>query len=353
MHLPKLPTRNDIAQTAATLTMAAAGGSVFYMLGLPAAWLSGAMVGATCGIIFGVKLQVPNALRDITMLVLGLSMGVGVTPETLKAIGHWPASLAILGVVVILIVCAAILVGRLFGWNRDTAMYAAAPGALSTVLILAEEAGADMRRVIIAQSVRLFLLVAVLPFILAAIDPHHAANVAALPTNLAVPSVRDFVPLFAVGIAGALVARLLRIPAPILIGAALASSFVHGADLVQAPVPRQVQIPAFIILGAYMGLRFRGTTFAILRAELAASLVIFMSSSFIAFIGAFAVHRLLGIGLAETLVAFAPGGVEAMTIIAFSLGLDVAYVGTHHLSRFMAIALVMPIVSKLLGHRAK
>lgn len=343
-----LPSLADTLSTITTLALATLGGVLFSVLGLPAAWLSGAMVGATFGVIFGLRLHIPDRLRDLTMLVLGVSMGVGVTPETLRAIGHWPVSLGILGLVVVVIVLVAIMIGRMFNWDRNTAMYASAPGALSTVLILAEESGADMRRVIIAQSVRLFLLVAVLPFLLAALDP-NTHPLGQLPAQTLASPLRDYFLLFAVGIVGAFGARLLRIPAAILIGAAIASSFVHGADILEAPVPRAVQIPAFIALGAYMGLRFRGTTFAILRAEIVASMIIFVSSSLVALIGAVIVHSLVKIPLAETMVAFAPGGIEAMTIMAFSLGLDVAYVGTHHLVRFMAIALTMPIVSKRLS----
>lgn len=348
--LPKLslPNRSELVHTGITLLLAAFGGAVFFELHLPAAWLSGAMIGATCGMIFGVKLHVPDVLREITMLVLGISMGVGVTPATLQAIGRWPASLAILGCAVIAIILVAIMVSRAFGWDRNTAMYASAPGALSTVLILAEASGADMRRVVIAQSLRLFLLVAVLPFALSFFDPHAGVSSRLAPLG-ASHSLVDYGLLALLGVLGAGLARLLNVPAPLLIGAALASSIGHGTGFLKAAVPMDVQIPAFIILGAYIGLRFRGTTLAILRAELGASLLIFVSSGAVAFLGALLVHFALGIPVADSMVAFAPGGIEAMTIIAFSLSLDVAYVGTHHLARFLAIAMFMPIISRYLG----
>jgi hypothetical protein len=46
---------------------------------------------------------------------------------------------------------------------------------------------------------------------------------------------------------------------------------------------------------------------------------------------------LSGVGLADALLAFAPGGLEAMMVLALVLGLDPLYVGTHHLARFLAI----------------
>ena len=45
------------------------------------------------------------------------------------------------------------------------------------------------------------------------------------------------------------------------------------------------------------------------------------------------------------LVAFAPGGLEAMTIMAFALNLDPAYVGAHQMARYIGLALLMPMVT--------
>ena len=51
-----------------------------------------------------------------------------------------------------------------------------------------------------------------------------------------------------------------------------------------------------------------------------------------------------GVTFADSLVAFAPGGVEAMTMLALVLGLDPLYVGIHHLVRFIGIGLTVPFV---------
>jgi uncharacterized membrane protein AbrB (regulator of aidB expression) len=41
-------------------------------------------------------------------------------------------------------------------------------------------------------------------------------------------------------------------------------------------------------------------------------------------------------------MAYAPGAIEAMTIIAFALHLDPVFVGVHHLARFTFMSLVLP-----------
>jgi len=56
---------------------------------------------------------------------------------------------------------------------------------------------------------------------------------------------------------------------------------------------------------------------------------------------------------AEALAAFAPGGLEAMTMMAFALGLDPLFVGAHHLARFVVISAALPLVANWLDRRAR
>ena len=51
---------------------------------------------------------------------------------------------------------------------------------------------------------------------------------------------------------------------------------------------------------------------------------------------------LLSLRLADVVMAYAPGAIEAMTIIAFALHLDPVFVGVHHLARFTFMSLVLP-----------
>ena len=56
-----------------------------------------------------------------------------------------------------------------------------------------------------------------------------------------------------------------------------------------------------------------------------------------------------GLDLLKLLLAFAPGGLEAMVVLAFALDLDPAFVAAHHLARFLLIALCAPFVIKAFG----
>ncbi|HKI15990.1 MAG TPA: AbrB family transcriptional regulator [Roseiarcus sp.] len=62
-----------------------------------------------------------------------------------------------------------------------------------------------------------------------------------------------------------------------------------------------------------------------------------------------ATSALIGVSFVQALVAFAPGGLEAMTMMAFALGLDPLFVGAHHLARSLLISLTLPFAARVMN----
>ena len=62
---------------------------------------------------------------------------------------------------------------------------------------------------------------------------------------------------------------------------------------------------------------------------------------------------LLDIEFAQALLAFAPGGIEAMALMAITLHLDPAYVGAHHIIRVMLMPVMIPLTAKWLIRQGK
>ena len=50
-------------------------------------------------------------------------------------------------------------------------------------------------------------------------------------------------------------------------------------------------------------------------------------------------------------LAFAPGGVAEMTLISLALGIDVAFVSTHHLVRVVFMVIVAPLIFHFIDGR--
>jgi uncharacterized membrane protein AbrB (regulator of aidB expression) len=77
-----------------------------------------------------------------------------------------------------------------------------------------------------------------------------------------------------------------------------------------------------------------------LGVSLASFVISFALALAIALVGT----MLTDFSLLKLIVAFAPGGLEAMVVLAFAMDLDPAFVAAHHLARFLLIALAAPFV---------
>ena len=135
-----------------------------FVIGVPAPWLAGSLVATIIALYSNQKLDLPDALRTLAFILLGIQTGTAVNSDTLYRASQWPLSIVCMSVTVGLIVWACMFYyERVRKWNRATAYFSSLPGALSMVILLAGSSGADMRRVTISQCVRLFFLIAALP----------------------------------------------------------------------------------------------------------------------------------------------------------------------------------------------
>ena len=62
---------------------------------------------------------------------------------------------------------------------------------------------------------------------------------------------------------------------------------------------------------------------------------------------------MLSLRVAEVMIAYAPGAVDAMMLLALALNLDPVYVGAHHLARIFYVSLTMPLVARDMRARAQ
>ncbi|QRM32088.1 AbrB family transcriptional regulator [Microvirga sp. VF16] len=324
------------------ILVAALGGLIFHWLGVPAAWLSGAAIAATLWGLTGRAVHMPKALADAAMLISGAAMGAAVTPAAIAAMGRYPGSLILLviGVVAISAASSAWLV-RMSGWGKADAVLASVPGALSTVLAVAADRKAEVASIAIVQNFRLFVLIALLPSLVVMTGGGGNAGVL-IGEGLPVQSPQGMAFILLGGLALGLVFTRLKVAAPILLGATVVSSVSHGTEFVTGVIPPVIATGGLVLIGLFIAERFRHIQRSTLKSALVAALGSFSIGMVVAALFAGAAAWLAGVSFANGLVAFAPGGLEAMTVLALVLGLDPLYVGIHHLVRFLGIGLVLP-----------
>jgi uncharacterized protein len=318
------------------------GGALCFATGVPAPWLAGSLVATIIAIYSNQKLDLPEAPRTSAFILLGVQTGTSVNAETLSRAARWPLSIVCLALTVGLIVWSCMFYYQRYrNWDKQTALFASLPGALSLVILLATTSGADMRRVTIAQCMRLFFLIAALPAAIKIISPLHESGVVTAQMG----SVFEILLLVAASTVAGLLLAWLKIPAGLILGATLASAALELSGEVYGAAPDSILVPANIILGIMIGLRFKGIPLTELRASIVDGFAGFVIAMVIAVVGAVATTQLADLPLALTLLAFAPGGLEAMTIMAFALNLDPAYVASHQVARYIGMVLFMPTVT--------
>ncbi|MFG1186704.1 AbrB family transcriptional regulator [Xanthobacter aminoxidans] len=333
------------ASAAVTLGAGALGGGIFALLGLPAAWISGSLVACIGLALAGVRIDVPEWLRFLAFVVLGTSMGTMLTPETFARAATWPVSMACLGASVLGTMAGGTLfLTRVAGWSRESAFWASAPGAFGTVVAMAADTSADLRQVAFAQTLRLFLLVAALPNVLAALG----MTAGGVPPPPHVSTLSEIVVLFVVCTGAALLAARLKLPGGLILGALAGSAVLHATRLSTAVLPAELLIPAFVVLGGSVGVRFIGTSLATIRAYVLASLGAFLVAVAISTLFALLAAWLTGDDLGKLVTAFAPGALEAMTALGFAMGYDPAFMSAHHLFRFAGLSVALPVAARLM-----
>ncbi len=330
-----------LKETVPTLLIGAAGAGLFWLIGFPAAVLTGPAAAVSLATIMGLRTAIPPLLRDAVFLMIGLSIGSTVTPEVIATALTWPVSLAILTItlVFVVVVARAALV-RGFGYEPMTALLSATPGHLSYVLGLSTDLDADVPRVALVQTVRVLLLTLLVPVLIALWGVEGTAYL----TDRGAISPLALVLVFPIALALGLVFQRLGVPAPILMGGMAVSAFGHGLDLTPGTLPVWLTTAALMCMGALIGTRFRGFDRRGLLGALAAGLVTTIIACAVAAVGAVIAAQIVGLPAAALLLAFAPGGVEVMAALAIETGLEPALVAAHHVFRLLALTVLVPIM---------
>jgi membrane AbrB-like protein len=342
-----IPSRAKTLNVLETLAIGAAGGALFLWAGLPGGLITGAMIAVGAAAIAGRPLSVPPILTQTVLVLLGISLGTLMSRQLLQHIGAYPLTIGLLALATF---CStfgsSFYLQRIHGWDQTSAFLAGSPGALSQITILAAEKGADVPAIAVVQTMRVIILTAALPLLLALTGIASSSP----PTAMAaIASPLELAELIAASVAVALLLRLIKFPASWMFGAMIGSSVLHGTGLVEGGLPPWMRAVALVGIGALIGARFARMKAKTLLGHVNAALgsfavAIIISAVFVAVI-ALTTH----VRFADIVVAFAPGAMDAMLALALTLHIDPIFVGAHHLSRFVFVTITTPGIVHLFG----
>lgn len=333
---------------AGTLIYAAVGGFVFWHFKLPLAFMIGAMLFTAVAAFLGVRLQNPGKLRFMMISVLGVMLGSGFTPEAVSHFVDWIPSLTTLIFFMAFVAgTIAFVLHRYVGWDPVTSYFSGMPGGFSVMVILTEAFGGDERRVSLVHVVRIMLTVMTIPFWFRFFEGYHPGS--AGPTgSLAAISYSDLAILVACAFIGFPVGRLLRLPSAALLGPTLVSGVVHYLGITHAKPPSEIINLAQVVIGASVGCRFVGISILSVLGTVGIGMLSALFILTCATTAAIVLSELTGLPFDALLLAFAPGGLAEMTLISLALGIDVAFVSTHHMLRIAFMMFTGPMAFRLM-----
>jgi len=335
------PPGHRLVTVVLTFAIAGVGGLVFSTIGVPAAWLSGPAAAVAIAVMAGFKAHISSWIRSLSLLFLGATMGASVTPDTIGQLAHTPLTVAGLLVCLIAVMGSVTLYLRwVHGFNWLDAQLAAAPGASLYVLALAQETGADVRRVSVIQIIRVVALIILLPSIFALMG--FAGDVSASPVAMRPVDWHEVAILAAAAITFGYLFEYLKVPTGTMFGAMLAGGVLFGTGVVATGLPEWMMLPGFLVIGAIVGSTFQGTTRAQFMQSLVAAGGTILIGSAASLAVAVPMSYVAALPLAQMWLAYAPGGVDAMAVLALAIGLEPAFVAAHHLTRFIALAMFLP-----------
>lgn len=212
---------SKVQRVGLALALAVVGGALFSQMKMPLAWMLGAMFATTLAALAGAKPQMPKSLRFIMQSVVGVLLGSTLTPGTLQQMWHYGTTISGLAMYTsIALLLSYTYLRRVWGYTSATAFFAAAPGGLNDMTIIGGEMGGDDRVIAIAHSLRLLLVVSLLPFLFRLFLSAASSPAQGISARAFVPlGLLDACSLIVCTAVGPFLGKRLQLPAPFLVRA--------------------------------------------------------------------------------------------------------------------------------------
>jgi hypothetical protein len=317
------------------LALGIPAGYLFHRLHTPVPWMIGPMVAVATLNLRGVQMHSPPYARQMGQVILGSAVSLYFTPTVVRALAaNLPAIVAATGAVFVVAGLGAFILSRTSGVDGKSTFFASVPGGAMAMAVLADRYGAQIAPVAVAHSLRVSVVVILIPFALT----YGGFPLEASPYRPSVPL--DYLllaPWLAVSCVLGEVSERFRfnngyLLMPIFFGAALT---VGGFQL--SAVPRWMTEFAQLMFGLVLGARYERAFFARYKLFIPFALL----NSFFMLIASVAAGALLAwffdLPVATMILATSPGGLAEMTITAQALQISVPLVVAFHLFRVVVV----------------
>lgn len=325
---------------------------------VPAALLLGPMLAAIIFAVGGSSIRLPRGFMIGAQAILGCLIAQAIDAQLIAIIGvHWELlvgfSLATMLIAAGLgwwITCA--------GWLPGTAaIWGLSPGAASSMVLLADDFGADRRMVTLMQYSRI-ALVALAAILVAkfiehpSLPPAHAMPGGMTSQWLTLPPAVSIIETAALAAAAMALAIYFRKAALALFIPAFAGAAMQAAGLISISTPPLLAMLAFGLVGIYVGSSFDRQTLVHSLSALPKMLLAIVAMIVLCGLLSLAFCKLLpGTDPLTAYLALSPGGIDAAVIIAATTDVSLPLILASQFVRLVIVIAGAPALAKWLAHR--
>jgi membrane AbrB-like protein len=334
-----------LAKIALTFLLAVAGGAAANWLNMPLPWMLGPLFACGAAAMLGYRPQFVPHGRELGQVAVGLAVGMRFTPAVLAATAALLPHMAAAAIYVITCTTlAALLFAALANVDHKTAFFATAAGGMADMAVVAEERGGDPGAVSITHAIRVASVVAVVPFLVFAFGESGSATGANEAGSDS---------LFLLGLALLLAyatAHLFRftpIPNPWLVGPIILGTLLGASGLLTVQVPWTLIVLAQIVIGTWLGCRFRREIIARLPRVALAALGVSLLLVAAAAAGAAVLSSVSPLPFTTSFLSLAPAAVTEMVITAQAMDIDAQIVTAFHVMRIAVVSSTVLLVFAL------
>lgn len=343
-----------------TFAIALASGWVCLQLGIPAPYLMGSLFGVWFGGALVKPLRphlgVARWFHKPVIIGLGVLIGATFNQAVLAQAGQWWLTLSMMIVTTVVVtVIGYQFLRRARGYEPPLALLCSVPGGQAEAIAMAREMVDRDYVVALFHLVRVVIVFVSTPMLLGLIEGQQAVDrsntvLLTMPSIFSLPTM-DILTFIGLGLVGWLIARTGRVPMPHLIGPVGISTLFHLMGWAELPRVNEFVILAQLAIGGAVGARLAKVPFRELLGYLrdaCATTTLILTAYILATV---AVAKATGVSFLTAWLAFVPGGLYEVTLLALIFGFDVAFVAFHHTIRVMLIFLSLPAMALRLGAR--
>ena len=319
-------------------------------LRIPLAWMLGPMLTISIATLSGLKLKMPKLALSIILIILGLYIGNYIDEKLLKQTHEWIGTSAIMFIyILICIFFVSKYLEKFANYEKKTSFFSAAPGGLGPLVMLAEHEKSDISQVATSHLIRLIVIITVFPFVV----NQFSSGVAEIEKefNFLNQNHYELIYLVIASIVLIFIFNKIKVPAPLLSGTLVASGILQISNITYYQLPTQSIDFGLLILGASVGCRFAGRTVNEIYSNTKHSIIATLLLVTFSLIAAFAATFVIDKNFFSLLLAYCPGGIYEVAVIAIAFDLDPEFVSFHHIIRLLMILFTVPIMVKILNKK--